>query len=126
MKRSWLGLGLLLLLLVLSVATTAVMTRIHAEMALDLRQSSECALLGDWDNVQLFLKRANRSWEKWAHLRACFADHGETEDIDAALASLEIWQQTKDSAAYRAACAALTRQVEAVGEAHELTWWNVF
>lgn len=126
MKRSWIGLGLLVVLLVISLAVTGFMTRIHEEMALDLRQSAECALLGDWDNVQLFLRRTNRSWETWGHLRACFADHGETEKIDAALASVEIWRQSKDAVAYRAACAALIKQVEAMGEAHKLTWWNVF
>jgi hypothetical protein len=126
MKRSWIGLALLLVLLVISLAVTGFMTRIHEDLALDLRQSAESALLGDWDNVQLFLRRANRSWTKWGHLRASFADHKEVEAVDAALASLEIWRQSKDAAAYRAACAALTKQVEALGEAHKLTWWNVF
>ena len=126
MKRSWLGLGLLALLLAVSVAVTGFMTRIHEDMALDLEQSAECALLGDWENTSLFLGRANRSWKKWAHLRSSFADHGETEAVDAALASLEIWFQTKDAVSYRAACASLGKQVKALGEAHKLTWWNMF
>lgn len=125
MKRSWVGLGLLVALLLLSLAVTGFMTRIHEEMALELRQSAECALLGDWDNVALFRKRAGRSWEKWAHLRASFADHGETEEVDAALAALEIWQQARDATAYRAACASLVTRIEAIGEAHRLVWWNV-
>lgn len=126
MKRSWIGFALLLVLLAVCLAVTVFMTRIHEDMALDLKQSEECALLGDWDNAALFLRRASRNWEKWEPLRSCFADHSETEDIDAALASLEIWCRIRDSAAYRASCAALTKQVEAVGEAHALTWWNVF
>ena len=126
MKQSWLGLALLIVLLAVSVAVTGFMTRIHEDISLDLEQSAQCALLGDWDNTSLFLGRASRGWEKWAHLRTCFADHGETEKIDAALASLAVWRQAKDATAYRAACAALVRQVQALGEAHELTWWNVF
>ena len=126
MKRSWMGLALLLVLLAASLLVTGFMDRIHEEMALDLQQSAECALLGDWDNVQLFLKRTNRVWEKWDRLRSCFADQKAVEDVDAALAALEIWRQSRDAAAYRAACAALTKQVEAMGEAHKLTWWNVF
>ena len=126
MKRSWMGLALLLVLLAASLLVTGFMDRIHEEMALDLRQSAECALLGDWDNVQLFLKRTNRVWEKWDRLRSCFADQKAVEDVDAALAALEIWRQSKDATAYRASCAALTKQVEAMGEAHKLTWWNVF
>ena len=126
MKRSWIGLGILLVLLAVSLLVTGFMTRIHEDLALELEQSAQCVREGDWDNTELFLRRANREWERWAHLRGCFADHGETEDIDASLAALEIWFQARDPDAYRAACAALTKQVEAVGEAHKLTWWNVF
>ena len=126
MKRSWIGFGLLAVLLAVSVVVTGFMGRIHEEMVLDLKQSSECARLSDWDNAALFLERANRNWEKWDHLRSCFANHQETEAIDASLSALDVLRQSKDATAYRASCAALTKQVEAMGEAHKLTWWNVF
>ena len=126
MKRSWIGFGLLAVLLAVSVVVTGFMGRIHEEMALDLKQSSECARLSDWDNAALFLERANRNWEKWDHLRSCFANHQETEAIDASLSALDVLRQSKDATAYQASCAALTKQVEAMGEAHKLTWWNIF
>lgn len=126
MKRSWIGFGLLVVLLVLSLLTTGLMTRIHEEVALELRQSAECALLGDWENVHLFLTRAQRGWTKWEHLRSCLMDHTPAEEMDAAFASLEIYRQSKESTAYRAACASLISRMEALAEAHELTWWNIF
>lgn len=126
MKRSWIGFGLLLVILVISLLATALMTRIHEEVALELKQSAQCALLGDWDNVQLFLTRAERRWTKQAHIRACLMDHTPAEEMDAAFASLEVYRQSKDPIAYRAACASLTSRMEALAEAQSVTWWNLF
>lgn len=125
MKRCWLGFGLLLVLLVLSLAATGFMTRIHESMALELEQSAECALLGDWDNTELFFRLAQRNWSKWEHLRACFADHEPAEEIDASLEALKVYCQARDAVTYRAACAALVCQVRAMGEAHQAVWWNL-
>lgn len=125
MKRSWLGFGLLLVLLILSLAATGLMTRIHQEIALDLAQSSECALLGEWEDTQLFLHRARRIWTKWEGLRACLSSHEPTEDIDAAFAALQIYCQSRNAAAYRAACAMLTCRVRAIGDAQRPVWQNL-
>ena len=126
MKRSWIGFGLLLVILVISLLATVLMTRIHEEVALELRQSSECALVGDWDNVRLFLTRAQSCWTKQTHIRSCLMDHAPAEEMDAAFASLEIYRQARDPIAYRAACVTLVSRVEALAEAQTLTWWNIF
>ena len=125
MKRSWIGFGLLLLLLAASLLVTAMMTRIHEDISLELLQASECALLGEWENVQMFQHRARRKWEKWAHFRACFSDHTPAENIDAGFAAMDIYRRAKDATAYRSACAGLTVQIGALGEAHALVWWNL-
>ena len=125
MKRCWLGFGLLLVLLVVALVVTAMMTRIHRDMELDLQQSADCALLGQWEDVQLFLRRARRTWTKWERFRSCFADQTPVEDIDAALETLEVYRQARDATAYRAACVHLARQVAALGEAHKPVWWNL-
>jgi hypothetical protein len=126
MKRSWIGFGLLLGILVISLLATAFMTRVHEEAALELKQSSECALLGDWENVRLFLTRAQNCWTKQVRIRSCLMDHTPAEELDAAFASLEIYRQARDPIAYRAACAALVSRMEALAEAQTITWWNLF
>lgn len=125
MKRSWIGFSLLVVLLVISLVVTLFMTRIHESVELDLKQSGQCALDGDWDNAELFFRRARRSWDKWEHFRACFADHTPTEEIDAAFAALEVYRLTREQIAFPAGCASLARQIAAVGEAHRLVWWNL-
>lgn len=125
MKRSWIGFSLLILLLLLSILVTAFMTRIHESIELDLQQSAECALQKDWGNAELFFRRARRNWDKWEHFRACFADHTPVEEIDANFAALEVYHLGREEAAFPAACRSLARQIAAVGEAHELVWWNL-
>ena len=126
MKRSWIGFGLLIVILALSLLATGMMTRIHEDVALKLEQSSECALLGDWDDAKLFLTRARRNWDQWEHLRSCLMDHTPAEEMDAEFAALEVYRQSKNPVAYRAACAILTSRMKALAEAQKLTLWNIF
>ncbi|MBP3683845.1 MAG: DUF4363 family protein [Oscillospiraceae bacterium] len=126
MKRSWLGFGLLLVLLVLSLAATGILTRAHEQTVLELELSSEAALLGDWEDVHLLLRRADRRWTKWAHIFACFADHGPVEQIDADFAVLDVCRQSRQAESYRVACTRLAKQITDLAEAQALTWWNLF
>lgn len=125
MKRSWIGFALLLVLLAVSILSTWAMVRIHDPIEADLKQAAECAMLGDWEEAVSYSRSAQDRWEKWAHFRACFADHSPVEEIDADFAAMEVYRYDRDEAAFTAACCALARQVAAVGEAHELVWWNV-
>lgn len=126
MKRSWAGFGLLMALLLISLLATGFMTRVHEETALDLRQSAECALRGQWQDAQLFLSRAEQGWRKWEHLRSSLSDHSPVEEVEESFAALEIYRQAREADAYRAACAVLVKKMEALGDSHRLVWWNIF
>ena len=125
MKRSWIGFALLLVLLVISAITTWGMTKIHEPIEKDLKQAAECAILGDWENAGHFFQESRNRWEDWKHLRACFADHTPVEEIDSSFALLEVYCYAQENAAFAAECCRLARQTAAVGEAHELAWWNM-
>lgn len=125
MKRSWIGLGILLILLVLGLLSTYAMDRIHEPIEKDLKQAAECAILGDWVNADMFFRQAKGNWEKWEHFRACLADHTPTEEIDAEFAMLEVYCYAQEDAAFAAGCCELARKAAAVGEAHGLVWWNM-
>lgn len=125
MKRSWLGLGLLIVLLAASVMTTWIMTQLHESIEEDLKQAAAYAVSGDWNNADRYFRRAKEDWDQWNHLRSCFADHTPVEEIDSGLALLEVYCVAREDAAFAAECCRLARQVAAVGEAHELVWWNV-
>lgn len=126
MKRSWIGLGLLLVLLILGLLITWAMGRIHEPIAAALEQAAEYTLQGDWYNAGLQFDSAKESWEKWAHFRTCFADHSPVEEIDAGFAQLQVFCGAQENAAFAGGCMELAKKVAAVGEAHGLVWWNLF
>lgn len=125
MKRTWIGVGILIVLLVLSLGVTWAMDRIHGPIESDLNRAAEFALLGNWEMSTRFFHRAQAGWEKWEHFRGCFADHTPVEEISAGFRSLEIYCLAREESDFAARARELARKTAAVGEAHGLSWWNV-
>ncbi len=126
MKRSWIGLGLLLVLLAGGIGSTWGMTQIHNQVEEDLKQAADRTLAGDWDGAGEAFLRAWGSWKEMEHFRACFADHTPVEEIDGKFELIRVYWQYKEDAAFAAECQELARKAAAVGEAHEFVWWNFF
>lgn len=126
MKRSWFGLFLLLLLLIIALAVTWVMTEIHRPVSLDLRQAAQRAMEKDWENAQVLSASAGAEWERWAHVRLCLADHTPVEEIDGMFARLGVYAAGREETEFAAACRELAQKVDAVSQAHGLGWWNLF
>lgn len=126
MKRSWMGAGLLLVLLLGGWFVTRSMGRIHDPIARDLTTAGEYALTGNWDRALLLSRQAADHWEQTERFRACFADHNPTEEVDACFAQLDIYGRMKEETAFAAACGETARKVAAIGEAHKLIWENFF
>lgn len=126
MKRSWIGLAMLVVLLAASLLVTWGMDRIHDPIAQKLEDAADYALAGDWDRAASLASGAGTDWKKWAHFRGCFADHSPMEEIDAGFAELEVYSITREATDFSASCGSLARKVAAVGEAHGLVWWNLF
>ena len=125
MKRSWIGLGLLLVLLAVSLLATWAMGQIHEPIAVLLQQAAERTMLGDWDSADRFFQSAREGWDSHAHLRASLADHSPVEEIDALFAQLSVYCAAREEVAFSAGCMELSEKVTAVGEAHGLVWWNI-
>lgn len=125
MKRSWMGLGLLLLLLALGLLTTWVMGNIHEPVARNLEQAAEFTSQGNRTAASACFVQARTNWEQWSRLRSCLADHSPVEEIDAAFARLQVYCAAREDAAFAADCRELAKKVAAVGDAHGLLWWNL-
>ena len=125
MKRSWFGFFLLLVLLVCCILVTAAMVRIHEPIEARLIQAAQCAMEENWEKAEAFFREAEEGWEEREHFRACFADHAPVEEIDGDFQMLRIFCAAREQSAFAGGCRQLARQVAAVGEAHELVWWNL-
>ena len=126
MKRSWIGFGMLLLLLLGSILSSWAMVRIHEPMEEKLQMSAQCAMDGDWHRAEAFFRKAQENWEKSEHFRTCFADHTPVEEIDGEFELLKVYCASREAVSFSGGCLQLARQVAAVGEAHELVLWNFF
>ena len=108
MKRLWVGIILLLILLAGTLAVTVAMDRIYAPMA-------EALEAGD-------LEKAEQRYGRWRQLTAAFADHGPMEEMDSLFARAEICEDAQER---KALCAELAQRARAMSNAHSPTWWNL-
>ena len=125
MKRCWFGFALLLILLAGGLLATRGMEKIHGALSQTLETAAEAALREDWHGAQAAFEKARAEWEKWWHFSAALADHEPMEEINSLFAQLEVYAESRDAQNFAAVCALLAENLEALGEAHSLTWWNL-
>lgn len=125
MKRMWIGVGLLAAVLISGIWASGQMEKIHQEMAKDLNRAAQCAMDEDWDMAGALFARAEKNWEKKRTLTAAFSDHGPIENVDSLFAQLEISAWAENEESFATACACLASQLEALGESHRFTLWNL-
>lgn len=125
MTRGVIGMVLLLVLLAGGMFTQWTMDKIEAPISQELTQAARAGARELWDTALLHQETAAKAWRKSWRLAAAFADHMPMEDIDSLFARLPIYAVQQESTEYAAACQELARRIEAVADAHRLTWWNL-
>ncbi len=125
MKRGWFGAGLLLILLVLGIASSVLMQNFHKPLSQQLERAGEYALEENWGKAEELAESAEETWRKLWHFSAAVSDHEPMEQIDSLFAQLEIYRKAGNCLGFSAVCASLSRQIEAIGDAHSPTWWNL-
>ncbi len=121
MKRFWIGLVTLAVLLVAGWAVTQRYTGIYDPLSRQLSQASSQALAGD-AAARETAGSARKTWQQQRNMAASVADHGLLEEIDALFAQLDT---TRDMGDLAELCAILAARTEAISEAQKITWWNL-
>ena len=125
MKRIWIGIILLTVLLGAGFWTSNFMDRTHNPIAQDVRRAGQHALEEHWSTAQAFAKRGHDRWEKKRPVTAAIADHEPMDEIDSLFAQLDTYAKTEEDVAYAALCARLASLLDAVSQSHRLNWWNL-
>lgn len=125
MKRSWIGFGILMGVLLLSLAAGCLMGRVHQPIAQNLRQAADFGEEEDWEKALPLFGEARCRWEKNRHWVACVADHTPMEDIDDLFAQLQRYAAWEDAEEFTAGCAALSQKITAMADAHMLSLWGM-
>ena len=122
MKRIWIGVGLLVLLLALGLTVMFVTDRQLGTVSETLQKASETQ---NWDEAVSLAQTAQQDWKHHWHLMAALADHTDIDTIDGIFARLEVYQQRRAESDHAAACAQLSEAIRDLEENHRLTWWNL-
>lgn len=125
MNRFWIGVGLLLALLGVSLWSMFAMNHAHGEISDILTQSAEAAQNGDWEQADRLVQSARGQWEDNWNLSAAMCDHTALDEIDSIFAQAEVYSQNQVTNDFAAACAQLSKLIEALKEGHTLSLWNL-
>ena len=125
MKRLWIGVAVLIVLLCIGISTTVFATHTHGDISQILQQASESALRGNWQEAKTLSLAAKERWETCRRLTASIADHEPMEQIDDLFAQMELYVWTRQQIPLAACCASLSVLTEAMAEAHAVNWWSL-
>ena len=122
MKRLWIGVVVLLILLTLGIILTAIFSEIHTPLAQTLSQAAVCAYNGDLEAATSAIAQAQEQWDRCSHFSAAVLDHRLLEEMEELFAQLAF---TEDPYALAALCARLSSRAAEMAQSQTITWWNL-
>lgn len=124
MKRLWIGVGFLIVMLAVGICLTMLFDRIHTPLSEDLRQASQLALSQDWEKATALAQKARADWQQYRKLIAAVADHEPLEKMEYLLEQLDVYAQRRRTADFSALCVELAALADAMLESQQFTWWS--
>ena len=124
MIRTWIGAGLLLVLLAAGLLVGEGVERRFSPGGAELEEAAAAALAGDWEKAEALTDSVRAKWEKNRPAAEGLAGHAELEQIESAFAQLPAYAGG-DGAAYSAICVTLARQLESLAKTHQCSWENL-
>ena len=125
MKRLWIGIGFLAVILLIGTGITLAFEQLHKPLSDTLQQASEAAMAEDWEKASALTKSAKADWEKCREFTAAVADHEPLEEMDALFAQLEVLARQQETTDFAALSAQLARMAQAMADSQSISWWNL-
>ena len=125
MKRLWIGIVFLSVILAIGICVTAAFTALHKPLSDTLQQASEAAISEDRERVSALTGRAKVDWERFRAFTAAVADHEPLEEMDAMFAQLEVLARQRETSDFAALSAQLSRMAQAMADSQSISWWNL-
>ena len=124
MKRLWIGIAFLAVMLAVGIFLTVLFDRIHTPMAEDLQRASELAMEDNWEKATALTRQARADWKMYREFIAAVADHEPLEKMEYLLDQLQVYADLRRTADFAATCVELGAMTEAMLESQSITWWN--
>ena len=125
MKRLYIGICVLFLLLALGLLTSFSINRMYDPIVQLLEDASQAALREDLSAATEKAEKAKSLWDQCKQATATVADHTPMEEIDHLFAEANIYAQSEELPHFAACCAQLAAMVRDMGDAHKPNLWNL-
>ena len=125
MKRLWIGITVLAVLLGSGLLAGFFLERHHGPICQALEEASRLALDGDLDKAEELTKNAQGQWENCLKWTSALVEHGILEEAEYLFAEAEVFCQSGDAQKLAATCARLSKLIEAIAQSHHTSWQNV-
>lgn len=124
MRKFWLGIAILVLLLLFSLLSGMATYRLHNSLSEDFSQAARLAST-DWAQAQALTASARSKWLRWRHGLSALADHGPLEQMESLFRVLAVYASPSQWEPYAATCSQLSALAEKMGEEQLPLWWNL-
>ena len=126
MKRLWIALGILAVLLSAALCCGAALRGSLSDVAQELRLAHEAVQAGDWAQAQTVTARAFRLWERSSGSLHFLLRHGDIDAISLGFQEVTQLLNHRERGDYAAANARLIAQLGLLWQAEQLTLQNLF
>ena len=125
MKKLWLGLGLLAMLLILGLGELGMLAERSRRAGEALTRAYEAAEAGDMALALDRALRVRRYWESATPAVDAVTSHEETDEIRRSLAELPALAENGQSADFLALCGRLRVMIAHLAEMERPRWYNI-
>ena len=125
MKRLWIGVVLLTVMLATGVAMLLVSRDFYGKFSDTLDQAGEYALAENWVAAGDKLRESQRLWEQYRRFWAASTDHEPVEEVQRLFSQLEVYEKCRQATEFAAICRSIVHRAESIDEAQSLKWWSI-
>ena len=125
MKRMWIGVALLGVLLAVGIGLHFGFDALHRPLARQLEAAGTAALAGNWQEAGAAVEESREKWEQFRCFTAAVADHQPLEEIDGLFARLQVLADRGAVTEFTAECRQLAILADAIADTQGLSWWSL-
>lgn len=119
------GIGILVFFLVVGLFSGIAIENACSPISGLLKQAGHVSAREDPEAAAMLVHSAYLQWQQSWHGIAALADHTPMDEIDGLFAQAKAYAETGSAKELSASCQRLASLIDAVSEAHSLTWWNL-
>lgn len=125
MKRLWICAGILLFLLLATIANTMAIGHITRELSGTLIQAEALAETGDWKQAEALTRQALDQWEASSSYLYVVLRHSDTDQVNTGFREVLEFIYCQEGGEYSAANAELIARIDLLADMERLTLKNL-